>query len=157
IASVDSRRAFVAHTDDAVAASERRRIENAIEKLRDEKNGLQAMVQAAEAQKALIGNLAQLPVHPAPANAGAAQPDWGALFLLIGQRFADAQKQTLETQVKIRDVDLKIKDLEGKLAAQAPSQEERTEVKIFVNASAALDAEFVIRYQIGGASWVPFY
>ena len=158
IASVDSRRVFVPHTDDALAASERKRIENEIEKLHDERNGLQAAVQAAEMQKTLIGNLAQLPVHPAPANAsGAAQPDWGALLGLIGQQFAEAQKQALATQVRIREVDRKIKDLEGTLASLAPAQEERTELKIFVNASAPLEAELAVRYQIAGASWAPFY
>ncbi|HSR81903.1 MAG TPA: DUF4140 domain-containing protein, partial [Hyphomicrobiaceae bacterium] len=37
IGSVDSRRAFLARSDDAVAASERRRVEEAIEKLKDDK------------------------------------------------------------------------------------------------------------------------
>src|SRR5262249_45097756 len=53
--------------------------------------------------------------------------------------------------------DRQIKDLEGKLASLAPAQEERTEVKVFVNAGAAMEAEMSIRYQIGGASWVPYY
>ena len=68
IGSVDSRRMFVPRTDDAVAATERKRVEDAIEKLKDERATLQAAVQAAEAQKTLIGNLAQLPNRPAPAS-----------------------------------------------------------------------------------------
>jgi uncharacterized protein (TIGR02231 family) len=158
IASVDSRRVFVPHTNETVAASERKRLEDAIEKLKDEENTLQATVQAAEAQKALIGNLAQLPNHPAPAGGSPpAQPDWSALFATIGERFAEAQKLVLATQVKIREIERKIKDLQGELAASAPAQEERTELKIFANAAAPLDAELLVRYQIGGASWVPFY
>ncbi|HJZ44828.1 MAG TPA: mucoidy inhibitor MuiA family protein [Hyphomicrobiaceae bacterium] len=158
IGSVDSRRVFVARTDTAVAATERKRIEDAIEKLKDERAVLAASAQAAEAQKTLISNLAQLPTRPAPANgAAAAQPDWGQIFGLIGQRFAEAQKTVLDTQVKIRDVDRQIKDLEGKLASLAPAQEERTEVKVFVNAGGPLDADITIRYQVGAASWVPFY
>jgi uncharacterized protein (TIGR02231 family) len=157
IASVDSRRVFVPHTDEAVAASERKRIEDAIEKLRDDKAGMQAAVEAAEAQKTLLGNLAQLPMHPAPAGAAAAPPDWGALLGIIGERFAEAQRGVLATQVKIREIDRKIKDLEGSLASLAPTQDERTEVKIFVNAETALESEIAIRYQIGAASWVPFY
>ena len=81
IGSVDSRRMFVPRTDDAVAATERKRVEDAIEKLKDDRAILQAAVQAAEAQKTLIGNLAQLPTRPAPANGAApAQPDWDADF-----------------------------------------------------------------------------
>ena len=158
IGSVDSRRVFVPRTDDAIAATERKRVEDAIEKLKDDKAVLQTAVQAAEMQKMLIGNLAQLPTRPAPAN-GAARPspDWTQLFGLIGERLAEAQKTILDTQIKVRDVDRQIKDLEGKLASLAPAQEERTEVKVFVNAGAPLEAEMAIRYQVGGASWVPFY
>ena len=158
IGSVDSRRVFVPRSDDAVAATERKRVEDAIEKLKDERASLLAAVQAAEAQKTLIDNLAQLPTRPLPSNgAAAAQPDWAQLFGLIGQRFAEAQKAILETQVKMREVDRQIKDLEGKLASLAPAQDERTEVKIFVNAAAPLEADISIRYQVGAASWVPFY
>ena len=158
IGSVDSRRMFVPRTDDAVAATERKRVEDAIEKLKDDRALLQAAVQAAEAQKTLIGNLAQLPSRPAPATGAAApQPDWTQIFGIIGQRFAEAQKAILETQVKMREVDRQIKDLEGKLASLAPAQDERTEVKIFVNAAAPLEADIAIRYQVGAASWVPFY
>ena len=158
IGSVDTRRVFVARTDNAVVATERKRVEDAIEKLKDERAVLAASAQAAEAQKTLIANLAQLPTRPAPASGSAsAEPDWGQIFGLIGQRFAEAQKAVLDTQVKIRDVDRQIKDLEGKLASLAPAQEERTEVKVFVNAGAALDADISIRYHVGAASWVPFY
>jgi uncharacterized protein (TIGR02231 family) len=158
IGSVDSRRMFVPRTDDAVAATERKRVEDAIEKLKDDKAVLQAAVQAAEAQKTLIGNLAQLPSRPGPANGAAApQPDWTQIFGIIGQRFAEAQKAILDTQVKMREVDRQIKDLEGKLASLAPAQDERTEVKIFVNAASALEADIAIRYQVGAAAWVPFY
>ena len=148
---------FVPRTDDAIAATERKRVEDAIEKLKDERATLQAAVQAAEAQKTLIGNLAQLPNRPAPANGARGAARLGQLFGLIGQRFAEAQKAMLETQVKVREVDRQIKDLEGKLASLAPAQEERTEVKIFVNAGGALEADIAIRYQVGAASWVPFY
>lgn len=158
IGSVDSRRMFVPRTDDAVAATERKRVEDAIEKLKDDRAVLQASVQAAEAQKKLIGNLAELPTRPAPANGAAApQPDWGQLFGIIGERLAEAQKAVLDTQIKVREVDRQIKDLEGKLASLAPAQEERTEVKIFVNAAAPLEADISIRYQVGSASWLPFY
>jgi uncharacterized protein (TIGR02231 family) len=158
IGSVDSRRVFVPRTDAAVAATERKRIENAIEKLKDDKAVLQASVQAAETQKKLIDNLAELPTHPVPASGAAPpQPDWGQIFGLIGQRLAEAQKAIVETQIKMREVDRQIKDLEGKLASLAPAQDERTEVKVFVNAGGPLEADIAIRYQVGAAAWVPFY
>jgi uncharacterized protein (TIGR02231 family) len=158
IGSVDTRRVKVPSTDEAVAATERKRIEDAIEKLRDDRAQLSATVEAAETQKTLINNLTQLPTKSAPANGGAVvQPDWAQLYAMIGQRIAEAQKTILDTQVKIREVDLQIRDLEGKLAQAAPTQQERTEVKVFVNAGGALDADLVIRYQVTSASWTPFY
>jgi uncharacterized protein (TIGR02231 family) len=157
IGSVDTRRVSVPRTDEAVAASERRRLEEAIEKLKDERALLEAAALAAETQKRLIENLTQLPGRPAPANGPVPQPDWGQLFGLIGERTAEAQRTILDTQVKARGVDRQIKDLEGKLAQLAPSQQARTEVKVFVNAAAPIDAEVTIRYQVRNASWTPLY
>jgi uncharacterized protein (TIGR02231 family) len=157
IGSVDTRRVSVPRTDEAIAATERRQIEDAIEKLNDERAVLQGAVDAAQAQKALINNLAQMPMQPPSPHATASQPDWSQLFALIGQRSAEAQKAILEAQIKMRATDRRIADLKRKLATLAPAQEQRTEVKIFVNAAGALDADLVIRYQVGTASWTPFY
>jgi uncharacterized protein (TIGR02231 family) len=158
IGSVDTRRVKVSSTDEAVVATERKRIEDAIEKLRDDRAQLSAAVEAAEVQKTLINNLAQLPTKAAPANGAAqAQPDWMQLYSMIGQRVAEAQKIILDTQIKIRETDLQIRDLEGKLVQVAPTQQERTEVKVFVNAGGPLESDIVIRYQVTSASWTPFY
>lgn len=157
IGSVDSHRLFVPRSDSSNAATERKRVEDAIEKLRDEKSALEGAIKAAEAQRTLINNLAQLPTRPQPANAGAPEPDWAQLFALIGQRSGEAQKTILDTQIKVRELDRQVKDLEGKLASLAPTQDERTELKLFVNADSALEAEIAIHYQVTNASWIPFY
>jgi uncharacterized protein (TIGR02231 family) len=157
IGSVDTRRVFVPRSDSAFAASERKQIEDAIEKLRDERALLQAAVESAQAQKALINNLANLPMQPSAPNGAATQPDWAQLFTLIGQRSAEAQKTILDSQIRIRETDRQIADLTRKLTSVAPAQEERTEVKVFVNAAAGLDADLTIRYQVRAASWTPFY
>jgi uncharacterized protein (TIGR02231 family) len=157
IGSVDTRRVFVPRSDSAIASTERKQIADAIEKLKDERAVLQAGVEAAQAQKTLITNLAQLPTQPPAPNSTASQPDWSLLFTLIGQRSAEAQKTILEAQIKMRETDRQIADLTGKLATLAPAQEERTEVKVFVNAGGPLDADLTIRYQVRAASWTPFY
>ena len=157
IGSVDTRSVSVPRVDDAVAASERRRVEDAIETLKDEKAALQASVVAAETQKRLIDNLTQLPTRPIPAHDASTQPDWGQLFGLIGERAAQAQKAILDAQIKIRGVERQIKDQEGKLTSLAPTQQARTEVKVSVNAGGPLEADIVIRYQVRNASWTPFY
>lgn len=156
IGSVDTRNVSVPRADDAVVTTERRRVEDAIEKLKDDKAALQASIVAAETQKKLIDNLTQLPNRPAP-GAASPQPDWGQLFGLIGERAAEVQKSILDIQVKVRDVERQIKDLEGKLASLAPARQARTEVKVSVNAGGPLEADIVIRYQVRSASWMPFY
>src|SRR5215467_9102128 len=157
IGSVDTRRVSVPRTDDSIAATERKQVEDMIEKLKDERALLQATVDSAQAQKKLIDNLAHLPMQPSAPNGATAQPDWSQLFSLIGQRSAEAQKTILEAQIRIRDTDRQIADLTRKLATLAPTQEERTEVKVFVSAAGALDADLTIRYQVRTASWTPFY
>ena len=74
IGSVDTRRVSVPRTDAATAATERKQIEDAIEKLKDERAVLQAGVEAAQAQKTLITNLAQLPTQPPAPKGAASQP-----------------------------------------------------------------------------------
>jgi uncharacterized protein (TIGR02231 family) len=157
IGSVDTRRVFVPRSDSAVAATERKQLEDAIEKLKDERAVLQTSVEAAQAQKVLINNLANLPMQPSAPNSMATQPDWSQLFTLIGQRSAEAQKNILDAQIRIRETDRQIADLTRKLTSVAPAQEERTEVKVFVNAGGTLDADLTIRYQVRAASWTPSY
>jgi uncharacterized protein (TIGR02231 family) len=157
IGSVDTRRVLVPHADPVQQASERRRIETDIEKLRDEAAAIEADIKATDAQKALIGKLTELPTVPPGPQGSAPQPDWNALFGLVGSKLAEAERAQLAARVKLRDVERRIKDLEKKLASLAPGQQQRTEVKVFVAAAAELEAELQIRYQVGNASWQPYY
>ncbi len=157
IGSVDSRFLNVPRTDAATTATERRRIEGEIETLKDAKIVLAAQVQTAETQKSLITNLTNLPARPAP-TAGAAPPEnWSQILTLIGTSLADVHKTIIETQLKLRDIDRTITDLQKKLTETAPVQDQRTEVKVFVNAGADAEADLVVRYQVASAGWQPLY
>jgi uncharacterized protein (TIGR02231 family) len=158
IGSVDTRRLFVPRADSEAAESERRKIEDEIEALKDEKSTLEAQVQGAETQKSLIANLTQLPTRPpAPAGTGERGEDWPTILALIASASADAQRAVLDAQVKIRDVDRRIEDLEKKLLSLAPAREERIEVKVFVASQADVEADLILRYQVSHASWTPLY
>jgi uncharacterized protein (TIGR02231 family) len=158
IGSVDTRRLFVPRADAQAAESERRKIEDEIEALKDQKSTLEAQVQGAETQKSLIANLTQLPTRPpSPSSGGERAEDWPAILALIASASGEAQRAALEAQVKIRDVDRKIEDLEKKLSSVAPAREERIEVRVFVASQAAVEADLVLRYQVGHASWTPLY
>lgn len=157
IGSVDSRRVSVPRADSAAMASQRRDIENQIEKLKDQRHVLEADIQAAEAQKSMIAALTQLPTRPVNAGAASPDPDWSKLLMLVSEKTAAAQRAILDTNVKIRDVDRQVEELQKKLATLAPAPEARTEVKIFVSATATTDAELTVRYQVASAGWTPFY
>ena len=157
IGSVDTKRMFVPRADPAVADVERRKLEDQIEALRDSRALLEGQVQAAETQRTLLSNLAELPKVPPPQLTNSPPVDWKAVLGTIGSGTVDAKRLELEGTAKIRDVDRQIKDLQGKLVAIAPSKEERTEVAVFVNAGAALEADLVVKYQVPSASWTAFY
>jgi uncharacterized protein (TIGR02231 family) len=158
IGSVDTRRLFVPRSDAAASESERRKIEDEIEKLKDQKSTFEAQVVVADTQKSLIANLTQMPTRPSPAAGGPErQEDWPQILALIASGSADAERLRLEAETRIRDLDRGIEDLEKKLAALAPAREERTEVKVFIAAAAALEADLTVRYQVPNASWSPLY
>lgn len=157
IGSVDARRLFVPRADAEAGESERRRIEDEIEKLRDDRVRFEAQVQGAETQKSLIANLATLPSRPAPAAQAERAEDWPAILALIASGSAEAQRGLLDGQIKIRETDRKIEELEKKLGQLAPAREERTEAKVFVSAQSPLEADVTVRYQVTTASWTPLY
>ncbi len=158
IGSVDTRRILVPHADPAQQASERRRLETEIEKLRDDRAGIEADVKAADIQKSLITKLTELPtVSPQPGSPAAGQIDWNQIFGLVGARFAEAERAQLAATAKIRAIDRQIADLEKKLASLAPGQQQRTEVKVFVQSGGEVDLELRILYQVGQAQWIPHY
>lgn len=160
IQSVDARRLYIPRADQAVLHAERKRLEDEIEKLRDERGLAQGQEDAAQAQKRLLNNLAQMPARP-PEGKVSTQPvpqtDWAQILALIGTGVTQAQRSALEAEVTKRELDRKIEELEKKLSEVAPARVERTEVKVFVTAAAALDADLTVRYQVRNASWLPRY
>ncbi|MEI9901573.1 MAG: DUF4139 domain-containing protein [Hyphomicrobium sp.] len=85
------------------------------------------------------------------------QTDWQQILSLIGTGMVDAQRSALDAEVKKRDLDRRIEELEKKLAALAPGRVEQTEVKVFVVAADPLEADLTVRYQVPSASWAPHY
>lgn len=159
IQSVDTRRRYIARADQAIIQAERKRIEDEIEKLRDERGLAQGQEDAAQTQKTLLTNLAGLPGRPEERQAQAPLPgtDWGRILSLIASGMAEAQKSALDAEVKKREIDRKIEDLEKQLAALAPARQEQTEVRVFVIADGPLEADLTVRYQVRSAAWVPRY
>ncbi len=158
IGSVDTNRRLLARAESQAADVERKRIEDELEVLRDQKAAIDAQVQAAETQKALISNLAQLPVRPSPAaGSPVGGEDWARILSIITQGTTDAARLQIEAQFKARDLDRKISDLENRLSALIPAKTEQTEVRVYVDAGSPLEADVTVRYQIMAAHWAPIY
>lgn len=157
IASVDTRRTYLTRADAQAADAERKALEDQIEALRDEKAAYDAQITAAETQRALIANLAQLPTRPAPGTGTAGGEDWSRVLTIIGQGSGDAVRALVDAQVKARELERRIVDLENKLSLLAPAKSEQTEVKVYVTAASPLEADLTVRYQVAAASWTPLY
>ena len=158
IGSVDTKRTFLGRAETQANDAERKKIEDELDLLRDQKGAVEAQVQASETQKTLIGNLAQLPVRPAPAGGQAASPeDWPRILSLIAQATNDAARGEVDAKIKLRDLEHKIEDAENKLTSLTPPKKELTEVKVFVEAQSPLEADLVVRYQVASAGWTPLY
>ncbi len=160
IGAVDSRRLLVPRAGADVARTERKRIEDDIERAKDERTILQGRVEAADIQKSFVKNLTELPTRGNQGQASvqpAAREDWPQILSLIGTSMTEIQRGAQDAQLKIRELDRRIKDLEKELGGQAPPLDERTEVKLYVQAQGPLEAELIVRYQVPNASWAPFY
>lgn len=159
IGSVDTRRVEIPRLDPAVSHSERRKLEEAIEKLQDERALVAAEMDAAEAQKRFVDGLVSLPTRPSPKAGEVAGRDdaWGDIFSLIGTRLAEAEKARLAASLKVREFDRRISDLERALSDLAPVEDARTEVRVNVTAAAPLEASLLLRYQVTSASWQSLY
>ena len=140
-------------------ASERKVIEDQIEKLGDDRRALDAVIETAEAQKRLIRNLAELPMRPVKGDSSAVNggTDWGQIFGVIGAKMAEAQVVIIDTRLKQRAIDKDILDLKKKLNQTASKQERRTQLAIRVRSQGAGAATFKIKYQVARASWSPLY
>jgi len=159
IESVDTRRRYIARADQAAVQAERKRIEDEIERLRDERGLAQGQQDAAQTQKMLLTNLAELPGHGEVEKQDKTVPqtDWAQVLSLIATGMTEAQKSALDAEVKKRELDRRIEDLERQLSALAPARVEQTEVKVHVVAATPLEADLTVRYQVRNAAWVPRY
>jgi uncharacterized protein (TIGR02231 family) len=157
IGAVDSRRLVVPRADAPTTDAERKRLEDEIETVRDDKKRLEGAVHAAEMQIKLVENLANLPTRPAPAAGSEAREDWSQILGVIASGSEQAGKAAVETGAKLRAVDRHLKELERALASVAPIRLERTEVRVALVASAPAEADLVVRYQVPQASWTPGY
>lgn len=157
ISSVDTARKYLARAESLAADEERKKIEEELEALRDQKVLAEGQVHAAELQKQLMSSLSMLPTRPVGGATGPADEDWRKVLSLIADGTTDASKLQVESQAKVRDLDRKIDDLNKRLSELVPAKTDQTEVRVHVIAETPLDADLTVRYQIKNARWSPLY
>jgi uncharacterized protein (TIGR02231 family) len=164
VTSVDTRVIFVKQAGDngALDDTERRRLTLELDKQRDERAALDGEIEAANTQKTLAQNLAQIPIVWSRQQTGGAQPanalpDWPALFDLVGSKVSEVNAAIGRAKIRQRAVDERIKELEAQLNRQPADETERLEVAVMVDAKSLVKANLVIRYQVPGARWLPVY
>lgn len=157
IGSVDAKRSFVLSADEATQRSERKRLEDQIEKLNDSREAVEAQVKAAEAQAAFLDNLGKLPTTPSTAGGAGVREDWGQIFSVIGTRATEIARTVADVRIKQREIARQVADLEKQLAVLDRPRLQRTEVRVNVLSGGAQEATLTIRYQVGGSRWASFY
>lgn len=159
LGAVDSRVFYLSELQNTeFNQSERKRIEDELIKLYDKQAALNDEIAAAEQQRQLIANLAQLPARPDPEKGEVRSvEDWGDIFTLVGDKIGDINRRNQATRLALREVEKQIADLQNQLNRQPTQADERTEVKINVATDQALEATLRIRYQVPAANWSPLY
>jgi uncharacterized protein (TIGR02231 family) len=157
IGSVDVKQLNLASTDPQVAQSARKRLEDELEALGDQRAAEDDVVKAAEMQQAYLENLGKLPEARGSAGAQAPKEDWQALVGVIGNGMNEASKAIAGAKRKQRQLDRSMADLRKEIDAAGGQIESRTQVRIFVSAAAPVEADLKLRYQVENASWSAFY
>jgi uncharacterized protein (TIGR02231 family) len=156
ISSVDSKLIYL--SSDAQDA-ERKRLEKEIETLGDERQSLDQTLADADYQKRLLLSLADKQLVPTseekPKSVDAEQ--LGSLLDLVSLKLNAISKSIHEAQIRQRDIDKQVSDLQNRLAGVAPAQVAKMQVAVHLTAPAETSGTFKVKYRVGNAGWAPFY
>ncbi len=156
IGSVDSKLIYLS-TEGQDA--ERARLEKQIEDLQDERQALDQTLSDADYQKKLLLSLADKQLTPSgdtkTTNVDATQ--LGGLLDLVSVKLNAISKTIHEAQIRQREIDKKVEEIQNALNNVAPSQVSKMQVAVHLTAPAETNGTFKVKYRIGSAGWAPFY
>lgn len=130
-------------------------IDQRIEKLGDQRAGLDGAIAAAQARRQFAESFAQ----NSPAALGdkdRARPiaEWREAFAAVAEEVAAADGAVREAKVKQRDIDRELARLESERRANPPR---KVDLRIGVVAGEAARATLRVTYVVRDARWVPVY
>jgi uncharacterized protein (TIGR02231 family) len=157
ISSVDSKLVFANGNG---RDEERKRIEKDIQALNDERAALDQMISDADYQKGLMQQLASATLTQKPKEGETRILDaqgLSSVLDLVGTKLASLGKAALDAKLRQREIDRLIEDLNKKLGALAPQEEQRLKVSVHLTAPQETEGTFRLRYRIHSAGWQPIY
>ena len=156
IGSVDSKLIYLSTV---AQDAERQRLEKQVETLQDERLALDQTLSDADYQKRLLLSLADKQLVPSSKDNTKSidATQLGSLLELVSVKLGVISKTIHEAQIRQRDIDKQVNDLQNKLASVAPAQAARVQVAVHLTAPAETDGTFKVKYRVGNAGWAPFY
>ncbi len=156
IGSVDSKLIYLST---AAQDAERKSLEKEIETLGDERQALDQTLSDADYQKRLLLSLADKQLVPSSDEKSKAvdAAQLGSLLDLVSAKLNLISKTIHEAQIRQRDIDKQVNELNNKLAGIAPAQVAKMQVAVHLTAPAETNGTFKVKYRVGNAGWAPFY
>ncbi len=157
IASVDSRNVF---KDTSAADAARKEFEKQILALTEERAGLDMVINDSNYQRDFVLKLADKQLTPQSTTEtlkGIDTVQLGSMLDLVGQRLANFAALTQKSQVRQREIDEKVNELNQRMAELPPGQDYRTEIVINIEAALPTKGDLRISYRINEAGWSPYY
>jgi uncharacterized protein (TIGR02231 family) len=156
IGSVDSKLVYLST---AAQDAERKSLEKEIETLGDERRALDQTLSDADYQKRLLLSLADKQLVPSSDDKSKAVDavQLSSLLDLVSAKLILISKTIHEAQIRQRDIDKQVSELNNKLAGIAPAQVTRMQVTVQLTAPAETNGKFRVKYRVGNAGWAPFY
>ena len=157
IGSVDSKLVYLSsESQDA----ERLSLEKQVETLQDERQALDQTLSDADYQKKLLLSLADRQLAPPSGDGKTNSIDatqLGSLLDLVSVKLNGISKTIHESQLRQRDIDKLVGDLQNKMEGIAPTQVSKMQVAVHLTAPAETDGTFKVKYRVGNAGWAAFY
>lgn len=157
ITSVDSKLVQLSSVD---VDAQRKGLDADIEKLTDERMALEQTILDSDYQKKLLLSLADKQLVPASSTETMKAVDatqLGGLVDLVGMRLTSISKTIHDAQLRQRNIDKQVADLQVKMQALAPDERAHVQVLVHIVAAAATAGKFKLSYRVQEAGWVPFY
>lgn len=141
-------------------AAELERLETRFEQLRDERQLVNAEVEAAKLQKTLLQEMTKLPLQQGSGAQGGVvdlSAQYASVYGLLGEKFVEAERRQLAALVKLRALDKEINTLRRQIAEIPRDKRQVTRLVVDLVAPSSGTARFKVRYQVRGAGWRPLY